>query len=506
MSAGSRAGPALSRFGHSFSLKLSLLAIVLLTVPVALYWQFRRYEHEQAVVLRNALEQTSRLITAILRPHLANFPREGPQELRNALASAAVAGLSVKILLRPAADGGQNFFYIMSSPPVSLTYLKQEQRALAQSGIFRNLMPTCNHFSDLSVRFINPAGKPELLTSMTPVHTGENCWVVITSESAGSIAQAAHWSFLQTKSTIRTMMVVYILSTVLVAWLFVHLWRNVSRFRRAARHIRLRRGAVSFGRVNTIPELRGVAEDFDSLVLALVESQMFIRRAAEENAHALKAPLAVIAQSIEPLKRAVPNQDPAAQRSLQLIERSVGRLDGLVSSAREMESAVADVIYPECGLIDLSNFLARLLEGYESSLLPQKKRLAATIAPHVKAYANEDIMEVVIENLLENAASFTPEDGEIEVMLQADREFAHIRIADRGPGVDPRHLGRIFDRYVSYRAPSTDRGEQLQAAGYHQGLGLWIVKRNVAGLGGTVMARNRQGGGFEITVNLRTRL
>ncbi len=473
MSASSRAGPALSQFAHSFSLKLSLLAIVLLTVPVALYWQFWRYEHEQAVVLRNALEQTSHLITAILRPHLANFPSEGPQELRNALASAAVAGISVKVLLRPAADRGQNFFYIMSSPPVSLDYLRQEQRALIQSGIFRNLMPTCNRFSDLSMRFINPAGKPEMLTSMTPVHAGDNCWVIITSESAGSISQAAHWSFLQTKSTIRAMMLVYILSTVLVAWLFVHLWRNVSRFRRAARHIRLRHGAVSFGRVNTIPELRGVAEDFDSLVLALVESQMFIRRAAEENAHALKAPLAVIAQSIEPLKRSAQDQDPAAQRSLQLIERSVARLDGLVSSAREMEAAAADVIYPECDLIDLSNFLARLLEGYETSLFPQKKRLTTIIAPHVKAYANEDIMEVVIENLLENAASFTPENGEIELTLQADREFAH---------------------------------KQLQTTGSHQGLGLWIVKRNVEGLGGTVIARNRDGGGFEITVNLRTRL
>jgi len=110
MGASNRVGLALSRFGHSFSLKLTLLTIVLLTVPVALYWQFRRYEDEQAVVLRNALEQTSRLITAIVRPHLANFPSEGPQALRDALARAAVAGTSVKILLQPAADssrGGQ---------------------------------------------------------------------------------------------------------------------------------------------------------------------------------------------------------------------------------------------------------------------------------------------------------------------------------------------------------------------------------------------------------------
>ena len=302
------------------------------------------------------------------------------------------------------------------------------------------------------------------------------------------------------------MMAVYILSTVLVVWLFVHMWRNVSRFRRAARRIRLRHGTVSFGQVNSIPELKGVAEDFDSLVIALVESQMFIRRAAEENAHALKAPLAVIAQSIEPLKRAITGQEPAAHRSIQLIERSVVRLDGLVSSAREMESAVADVIYPECGLIDLSNFLARLLQGYETSLLPQHKRLIAIIAPHVSAYANEDIMEVVIENLLENAASFTAVGGEIEVTLHADREFAHIRVADRGPGVDPRNLGRIFDRYVSYRAPYSDKAELLHTANSHQGLGLWIVKRNVEGLGGVVVARNRQGGGFEVTVSLHTRL
>jgi two-component system sensor histidine kinase ChvG len=505
MGASNRAVAALFRFGHSFSLKLFLLAALLLAVPVVLYWQFQRYEREQAMILRSALDQTSRLVVAILRPHLADFPKEGPQELRSALTSATVAGISVKLLLRPASSG-DHFFFILSSPPVSLAYLREEQKALMRSGIFRSLMPTCQRASDVPVRFINPAGKPELLTSMTPVHTGNNCWVVITSESADNISLAAQASFLGTKSAMHAMMTVYILSTMLIAWLFLHLWRNVRRFRRAARRIRLRQGAVSFGEVNTIPELRGVAEDFDSLVLALVESQLFIRRTAEDNAHALKAPLAVIAQSIEPLKRAVGYREPVAERSLQLIERSVARLDAIVSAAREMESAMADVIYPECSLIDLSSFLGQLLEGYEISLAPQNKKLITMIAPGVGVYANEDMIEVVIENLLENAASFTPSGGEIEVTLHTDREFAHIRIADRGAGVEPRHLGQIFDRYVSYRPPPGGRGEQLQTITQHQGLGLWIVKQNVEGLGGTVQARNRPGGGFEVIVSLHTRL
>src|SRR5256885_442336 len=94
----------------------------------------------------------------------------------------------------------------------------------------------------------------------------------------------------------------------------------------------------------------------------------------------------------------------------------------------------------------------------------------------------------------------------IEVTLHTDSECAYIRVADRGPGVDPRYLERIFDRYVSYRPSYTGRSEKLTALTHHQGLGLWIVKRNVEGLGGTVQARNRPEGGFEVIVSLHTRL
>src|SRR5690348_4151169 len=151
MRAGNRAGSALAQFGHSFTLKLFLLAVVLLTVPVALYWQFRRYEHEQSQVLHNALEQTSRLIVAVLHPYLANFSNGDPDELRKALANASVSGVNIKLLLRPAGDSGQHFFYIMSSPPVSLAYLRREQDALMQSGVFDHLVPTCDRSSNLPV-------------------------------------------------------------------------------------------------------------------------------------------------------------------------------------------------------------------------------------------------------------------------------------------------------------------------------------------------------------------
>jgi len=242
--------------------------------------------------------------------------------------------------------------------------------------------------------------------------------------------------------------------------------------------------------------LTGVAEDFDSLVEALVGSQRRMKEAAEENSHALKTPLAVIAQSMEPIKRALPAQDATAARSVQLIERSVAKLDDMVSAQRDLDQVSADLIYPVRHPLDLSRFLRDMLPAYEATLAWQGKRLAAMVEPDVMVFASEDMMEPVAENLLENAASFTPDGGLVEVFLNREDGRAVLRVLDQGPGVRPRQLPHIFERSVSFR--DTDAG----FGGGHQGLGLWIVRRNVEGLGGSVAARNLTRGGFEIMVTL----
>jgi two-component system sensor histidine kinase ChvG len=498
-----------SRFLRSFSLQLFVLAVILLSVPIVLYWQFQKAEHQQLDLLHNSVSHSGQLIAAMLRPRLEHFKSEKPEALSGALKAASIGDTNIKLLLRPETGGKQDFFYVAAAPPVTATYLKQERRELIASGVFKHLANTCDRSTDLAVRFINPAGKPEILTSMTPVHVGADCWVVITSQNASSLSPGSIGRPFWQAPTMRIAAAVYVLSAALMLWLFFHLWHNVESFRAAARRIRLR-GAeeTSFKEANTIPELTGVAEDFDSLVTALTDSQDFIRQTAEENTHALKAPLAVIAQSLEPLKRATPPDEAAAQRSLQLIERSVAKLDGLVSATRDLEEAVADVLYPVTRPIDLSGFLVQLTEAYDTTLVAQGKRLAIDIEPGITAYANEDLIEPVIENLLENAASFTQRGGKIEVSLTRDGQSAVIRVADRGPGADAAHLPHLFDRYASYRGapPDHDGSDMIEAAQAHQGLGLWIVKRNVEGLGGSVSAQNRPDGGFEVQLRLRIKV
>ncbi len=340
---------------------------------------------------------------------------------------------------------------------------------------------------------------------MTPVHIGNRCWVVITSEATAAVLATSIGQPVWLTPTVRLAALIYFLSALVVAWFFIDIWRNIDRFRVAARKIRLQgAGQISFREMNTIPELTGVADDFDSLVDALKQSKDFIIQAAEENAHALKAPLAVIAQAIEPLKRAMPAGNPQAQRSLDLIERSTARLDLLVSAARDLEQAAAEVIYPEARRINLSSCVAQLIAAYEPTLSAEGQHLRSAIEDDVHAYASEEAMEAILENLLENAASYTKNGQTVDVMLIVSGGYAHLTVADEGPGVAPEHLPQIFERRFSTRAWTPEPAPGGQAVEQqHYGLGLWIVRRNVEGLGGRIRATNREGGGFAVTVSLK---
>jgi two-component system sensor histidine kinase ChvG len=486
---------------HFFTLKLILLALVLLSVPPLLYWQFARAEAEQLALMGNAVVQTNHVLAAMLRSHFEKFASEPAGDMQQALTRAAVGHTRVKILVR--LEGREDFSYVAAVPAVSRQYLERERTELVRQGLLPRLGPRCDDGSTLDRRFVNPSGRQEVLAAMTSVPVDGNCWVVITSENASSLARTPIGLPFWKGPTLLVAGLIYLTAVVLVMWLAFHMWRNVHRFRRVAHHIRLRdRGTMSFQKTNTIPELRRVAEDFDALVDALTDSQKRMKEAAEESSHALKTPLAVIAQAVEPIKRAVP-ADEAARRSIALIEAAVLKLDALISAHRDLDDAAADMIYPVRQAMNLSRFLRGVLPSYETELAAQGKRLITSIDERVMAFANEDAIEPVIENLLENAASFTPMGRSVRVGLHMQGDMACLSVLDEGPGVPPDRMGHIFERGTSYREDMMDESAaDLALKTRHQGLGLWIVRRNIEGLGGTVSARNRTRGGFGVIVCL----
>jgi two-component system, OmpR family, sensor histidine kinase ChvG len=493
-------------FYRALAIKIIFLALVFLLIPLILYNLFQSADAQQGRLLQRTVEEKGTLIASVLKPRLAAFESETPDQLQHALDELVAQGGNIKLLVRYDDRPESGFLYIASAPAVSADYLEQERAELIKLGVFGRLAPTCDDTDAPAVRFTNPAGRPEVLTSQTPVHIGKSCWVVITSQAVEDILGTSIGQPVWRTPTIEIAAMIYILCAVLVAWLFIDIWRNIDGFRATARRIRTHgAGRVTFREMNTIPELTGVADDFDSLVAALKQSKDFIIQAAEENAHALKAPLAVIAQAIEPLKRATSPSDIQARRSLELIERSTARLDLLVSAARDLEQVAAETIYANSQPIDLSSYLSQLAAAFEPTLNAEGKHLDCDIEPGVQAYATEEAVESIIENLLENAASFTESGGTVTVRLKRADRFAHLTIADSGPGVPEANLPLIFERHFSARSQTRDcvTASGAGLADHHSGLGLWIVRRNVEGLGGRISAKNRDEGGFAVTASLR---
>jgi two-component system sensor histidine kinase ChvG len=329
------------------------------------------------------------------------------------------------------------------------------------------------------------------------------CWIVVTAlEMSDVLAASIGQPFWQTPQ-VRVALLIYALMALITISLFVGLWRNLRSFGGVAHEIRVAGDTrKSFVERNRIPELRDVAIEFDALVGSLRKSVFTIRQAAEENAHALKTPLAVIAQSVEPLRHAVAAGNDRAARALERIERSVERLDALVSTVRRTDEAVADLINPPRERIDISMLVTELAGELAEIMKQRSGRLVKEIEPGLHILGGENLVESIVENLIENAITFSPPGGRVWLRVALAGRHVELAVLDEGPGVDPRNLESIFDRYVSIRpaAGNAPPGGGEFAGGHqaHFGIGLWVVRRNVEAMLGTVEARNRDEGGFSV--------
>jgi two-component system, OmpR family, sensor histidine kinase ChvG len=98
---------------------------------------------------------------------------------------------------------------------------------------------------------------------------------------------------------------------------------------------------------------------------------------------------------------------------------------------------------------------------------------------------NDSRLGQVIDNLVENARSFSPQGGTVRVTCRRLKTEIEIVVDDDGPGIHPEAMGKIFDRFYTYR-PHQDFGQ-------NSGLGLSISKQIVEAHDGRLWAENRSG-------------
>jgi two-component system sensor histidine kinase ChvG len=494
----------------SITAKTGFLAIVFILVPVFLYIEFRSAHETSQELLLRSVRAEGHTISQSLLPLLTDADSAALPEIGRYLARYAGEVTTIKLLLQPAGtqNGTDGFYYVASWPPVEPSNLEAERDTLASQGVLDRLSANCRGEMPFSLIYHRPTGGAEIVAAVTPVSTAAGCWAVVASFSENAFPGAhlgqPYWA---TPPVIIAAAIYVIMASITFATL-LSVRGGLRRFALRARRIREQGpDAGSFAGRDSLPELADVADEFDRMVESLHRSAADIRQTAEDNAHAFKTPIAVIRQSIEPLRRALPPDNQRAQRAFGIVERSLDRLDGLVASARSLDEATADLIAKPRAPVDLGNVIGSMIQirsailaNHDVSIILASHDLtiSADLLPGLCVLGTKEMIETVVENLIENAVSFSPAGSEIVVHLTRDGRFAHLTISDQGPGVPAEQLERIFDRYHSER-----RAEATSdTTSSYFGIGLWISRRNVEAMGGMIEAENIEPHGLAIHVRL----
>jgi two-component system sensor histidine kinase ChvG len=142
-----------------------------------------------------------------------------------------------------------------------------------------------------------------------------------------------------------------------------------------------------------------------------------------------------------------------------------------------------------------------MLDAYAENAGQSGRVIVRHVMPGMCVHGSDDMFEIIIENLLDNALSFTPEGSEVSVALTRQGDNVILAVGDRGPGVNSGDLERIFERYFSDRRAMPAAGTGTEP-GDHFGMGLWIVRRNIESIDGAIHAENRPGGGLELRATI----
>lgn len=281
--------------------------------------------------------------------------------------------------------------------------------------------------------------------------------------------------------------VVAIVSILLSLFLARTIVLPLRRLSKAARRVRLGRA-----RQVMLPRLPSRRDEIGILARTLSDMSQALRNRidateafAADMAHELKNPLASLSSAVDTL-RAV--KDPDVQdQLLDVIKDDVRRLDRLITEISTASRIDAELSRANFDPIDIGDLIGSIVESRDEHSLDGHVRIAIGRAQSGSAIVMGDGPQLarVIENLLDNAVSFSPENGTVRIGATGDGKHIHVSVEDEGPGFPEDQSEAIFDRFHTIRPA----GEEF---GQHSGLGLAIAKAIVEGHNGTIQAENRR--------------
>jgi two-component system sensor histidine kinase ChvG len=277
-----------------------------------------------------------------------------------------------------------------------------------------------------------------------------------------------------------------ILSVLLSLFLARTIVRPLRRLALAAHRVRLGRA-----REVKVPRLPSRSDEIGLLARAVSDMSQSLRLRidnieafAADVTHELKNPLASLRSAVDGLERV---EDPALRKKLMGIARDdVRRLDRLINDIGEAARTDAELGRALFEPIDLGSLIEQLVASWETRREKGDARIAFARPRKDTAVVmgKDDRLERAINAIIDNAVSFSPPGGLVEIAAARVGDEVRIRVDDEGPGVPAEAREAIFGRFHSDRPGEENFGR-------HSGLGLAIAQAIVRGHDGDIEVQDR---------------
>jgi signal transduction histidine kinase len=242
---------------------------------------------------------------------------------------------------------------------------------------------------------------------------------------------------------------------------------------------------------------RQMTERINSQVDKLRKSDIMRRELVASVSHDLRTPLATLRGYMETLL--MKNDNLSAEERMGYLEIAIShceRLSKLISDLFELAKLESHDRAVLCEPFNLGELVQDVAQKFSLTAKERRINIVTNIGQELPfACADIALIERVLENLLENALRYTPEEGSVSVVMNHVNSHITVQISDTGHGIPEKDLPHIFDRF--YQLDKSRKGKSG-----HSGLGLAITKRILELHGTTIQVKSAINAGTSFTFEL----
>ena len=291
--------------------------------------------------------------------------------------------------------------------------------------------------------------------------------------------------------------VVLIVTAGILCWWFTwQLTRPIRILRAAARQVSQGELSVRVGAAPALrrgDELSELAREFDHMagrIEQLVTSQ---QQLLADISHELRSPLARLSLALDLARRRTGGTVPEHDR----IAREIHRLDELIGQLLTLARLQGESRHAQLDQVDLRELVHDVVQDARFEAEADGCRVEVIEDCPARLRGSRTLLRSAVENVVRNAVRHAPAHSAVDVTMtrQTDGARLAILVRDRGPGVPPQALGRLFDPF--YRV---EEARDRDSGGL--GLGLTIVRQALLAHGGNASASHHPDGGLVVRLEL----